>query len=35
MMGNDGCFLQLVDMAVLPTHQANGIGKMIMKELGG
>lgn len=33
MIGDGGCFFQLVDMAVVPTHQGKGVGKMIMKEL--
>ena len=33
MIGDGGCFFQLVDMAVLPEHQGKGVGKMIMKEL--
>ena len=33
MIGDGGCFFQLVDMAVHPEHQGKGVGKMIMKEL--
>ena len=33
IIGDGGCFFQLVDMAVLPAHQGEGVGKMIMKEL--
>ena len=33
MIGDGGCFFQLVDMAVLPAHQGKGLGKLIMKEL--
>ena len=33
MIGDGGCFFQLVDMAVLPAHQGKGVGKIIMKEL--
>lgn len=33
MIGDGGCFFQIVDIAVLPIHQGRGLGKMIMKEL--
>ena len=33
MIGDGGCFFQVVDIAVLPAHQGKGLGKMIMKEL--
>lgn len=33
MIGDGGCFFQVVDIAVLPSHQGKGLGKMIMKEL--
>ena len=33
MIGDGGCFFQIVDVAVLPRHQSKGLGKMIMKEL--
>jgi len=33
MIGDGGCFFQLVGMAVLPAHQGKGVGKMIMEEL--
>ncbi|KAM0798776.1 GCN5-related N-acetyltransferase [Usnea florida] len=33
MIGDGGCFFQIVDIAVLPAHQHKGLGKMIMKEL--
>ena len=33
MIGETGCFFQIVDIAVLPAHQGKGLGKMIMKEL--
>ncbi|KAF6217663.1 hypothetical protein HO133_006765 [Letharia lupina] len=33
MIGDGGCFFQIVDVAVLPRHQGKGLGKMIMKEL--
>lgn len=33
MIGDGGCFFQVVDIAALPSHQGKGLGKMIMKEL--
>lgn len=33
MIGDGGCFFQIVDIAVLPAHQGKGLAKMIMKEL--
>lgn len=33
MIGDGGCFFQIVDIAVLPAHQGKGLGKLIMKEL--
>ena len=33
MIGDGGCFFQVVDIAVLPAHQGKGLGKTIMKEL--
>lgn len=33
MIGDGGRFFQIVDMAVLQSHQGRGVGKMIMKEL--
>ena len=33
MIGDGGCFFQVVDVAVLPAHQGKGLGKRIMKEL--
>lgn len=33
MIGDGGCFFQVVDIAVLPAQQGKGLGKMIMKEL--
>ncbi len=33
MIGDGGCFFQVVDIAVLPAHQGKGLGKLIMKEL--
>lgn len=33
IVGDNGSFFLIVDMAVLPAHQGKGVGKMIMKEL--
>lgn len=33
IIGDGGCFFQVVDVAVLPAHQGKGLGKLIMKEL--
>lgn len=33
MIGDGGCFFQVVDIAVLPAHQGKGLGKKIMEEL--
>lgn len=33
MIGDAGCFFQIVDIAVLPAHQGKGVGKMIMQEM--
>lgn len=33
LIGDGGCFFQIVDIAVEPAHQGQGLGKMIMKEL--
>lgn len=33
VIGDGGCFYQVVDIAVLPAHQGQGIGKMIMREI--
>ncbi len=33
IIGDGGCFFQLVDVTVLPSHQGWGVRKMIMKEL--
>lgn len=33
IIGDGGCFLQVVDIAVLPEHQGKGLGKRIMKAL--
>lgn len=33
IVGDGGCFYQIVDMAVDPKHQGKGLGKMIMAAL--
>jgi len=33
VIGDDGCFYQVVDIAVDPEHQGKGLGKMIMREI--
>lgn len=33
VIGDDGCFYQVVDIAVLPAHQGKGLGKLIMQEI--
>jgi ribosomal protein S18 acetylase RimI-like enzyme len=33
VVGDAGCFYQVVDIAVLKAHQGKGIGKMIMREI--
>lgn len=33
IIGDGGCFCQIVDICVHPTHQGQGIGKVIMKNL--
>lgn len=33
VIGDGGCFFQVVDIAVTPTHQGKGIGKRIMGEI--
>ena len=33
VVGDGGCFFQVVDIAVLPAHQGQGLGKMIMREI--
>ncbi|WP_426239089.1 GNAT family N-acetyltransferase [Pararhizobium sp. DWP1-1-3] len=33
LIGDGGCFFQVVDIAVHPAHQGRGLGKMIMKAI--
>jgi GNAT superfamily N-acetyltransferase len=33
VVGDGGCFFQVVDIAVLPAHQGKGLGKVIMREI--
>ncbi|RCS31286.1 N-acetyltransferase [Rhodanobacter denitrificans] len=33
VIGDGGCFYQVVDIAVLPAHQGKGLGKRIMREI--
>ncbi len=33
IIGDGGCFFEITDMAVLPEHQGQGIGRMIMQAL--
>lgn len=33
IIGDGGCFFQIVDICVLPDHQGRGLGKLIMTEL--
>ncbi len=33
IIGDGGCFYQVVDIAVLPAHQGQGLGKLIMREI--
>jgi ribosomal protein S18 acetylase RimI-like enzyme len=33
IIGDGGCFYQVVDIAVLPEHQGRGLGKLIMAEI--
>jgi ribosomal protein S18 acetylase RimI-like enzyme len=35
VIGDGGCFYQVVDIAVLPDHQDRGIGNLIMAEIAG
>ncbi|WP_428423786.1 GNAT family N-acetyltransferase [Pararhizobium sp.] len=35
LIGDGGCFFQVVDIAVHPEHQGRGLGKMIMKAIMG
>lgn len=35
VIGDGGCFYQVVDIAVLPGHQGKGLGKRIMREIMG
>jgi len=33
IIGDGGCFFQIVDIVVEPEHQGRGLGKLIMSEL--
>ena len=33
VVGDGGCFFQIVDVAVLPDHRRKGVGKLIMEAL--
>lgn len=33
LIGDDGCFYQIVDIAVLPPHQGSGLGTRIVENL--
>ncbi|MEA0684655.1 GNAT family N-acetyltransferase, partial [Xanthomonas campestris pv. campestris] len=33
VIGDGGCFYQVVDIAVLPAHQGRGLGKTVMGEI--
>jgi ribosomal protein S18 acetylase RimI-like enzyme len=33
VVGDGGCFFQVVDIAVLPAHRGKGLGKLIMSEV--
>jgi N-acetylglutamate synthase-like GNAT family acetyltransferase len=33
VIGDGGCFFEIVDIAVLPAHQGKGVGKMIMNSV--
>jgi ribosomal protein S18 acetylase RimI-like enzyme len=35
VIGDGGCFYQVVDIAVLPEYQGRGLGKAIMREISG
>lgn len=35
IIGDGGCFYQVVDIAVLPEHQGRGLGKKIMEAIAG
>ena len=35
VVGDGGCFYQVVDIAVLPEHQGRGLGKAVMREIAG
>ena len=35
VVGDGGCFFQVVDIAVLPEHQGRGLGKAVMHEIAG
>ena len=35
VIGDGGCFYQVVDIAVLPEYQRRGLGKTIMREIAG
>ena len=35
VIGDGGCFYQVVDIAVLPEHRGKGLGKAIMREISG
>ncbi|MEU2758983.1 MULTISPECIES: GNAT family N-acetyltransferase [unclassified Streptomyces] len=35
IIGDGGCFLQIVDICVTPEHQGRGLGRRIMAELTG
>ncbi|MDN7891458.1 GNAT family N-acetyltransferase [Burkholderia cepacia] len=35
VIGDGGCFFEIVDIAVLPAHQKKGVGDLIMRALMG
>ncbi len=35
IIGDGGCFLQVVDIAVVPDRQGQGLGKAVMQQLDG